>query len=123
MVQTYQARAEMRINQLQFEADSEHITPIMDKLFEAGWPGNIEAFETFSTLDQRRVRAWLTAQQRQLDNYHFQYEHGLVEPENWSSVIVPAIRLLAPGWREVQAPYRTGFKSAVERILADQEPE
>ena len=122
MVQTFQARADMRISQLSFEADSEHLTPIMDKLSEAGWPESTTAFEALSTLEQRRVRAWLTAQQRQLDNYHFQYEQGLVDPEHWDSVIVPAIRMMAPGWREVPSSgYRPSFRREVDRILAERE--
>ena len=120
MVQTFQARAERRINQLQFDADSERVTPIMDKLYEEGWPEKSEAFEALSSLEQRRVRAWLTAGQRQLDNYQYQYQQGLVEPEHWDGVIVPAIRFLAPGWRYVESSgYRPSFKAEVERILAE----
>ena len=122
MVQTFQARAEIRINQLQFDAESEHVTPIMDKLYEAGWPENAEIFEALSTLEQRRVRAWLTMGQRQLDNYHYQYQQGLVEPEHWNGVIVPAIRFLAPSWRYVESSgYRPSFRIEVERILAEEQ--
>ena len=122
MVQTFQARAEIRINQLQFDADSERVTPIMDKLYEEGWPEKSEAFEALSSLEQRRVRAWLTAGQRQLDNFHYQYQQGLVEPEHWDSVIVPAIRFLAPSWRYVErSGYRPSFKAEVERILAEEQ--
>jgi hypothetical protein len=121
MVQTFQARAEIRINQLLTDADSEYLLPIMDKLHEAGWPENKEAFESLSTLEQRRARAGITAGQRQFDNFHYQYQQGLVEPEHWNAVIVPAIRLMAPGWREVNSGYRPSFKREVERILTEQE--
>jgi hypothetical protein len=120
LVQTFQSRAELRINMLLHEADSELVTPVMDKLAEAGWPEDSQALESLSTLEQRRVRSWITAEQRQLDNYHYQFEQGLVDQEHWETVIVRAIRINAPRWKAIQnIGYRPRFKIAVERILAD----
>ena len=97
------------------------MAPIVDKLYEAGWPENREAFEALSTLEQRRVRAWLTMGQRQLDNYHYQYQKGLVGPEYWDAVVVPAIRALAPSSHYLERDlYRPSFKTEVERILAEE---
>lgn len=124
MVQTFQARAEIRINQLMHEADSEYVTPIMVKLREAGWPENDAAADALSALERSRMRAWVTASQRQLDNYHYQWEQGLVDDEHWETVIVRAIRTLAPEWRAIEGTgYRPSFKHAVDKILAGEDPQ
>ena len=124
LAQTYQARASIRINQLFLEADSEYVTPIMDRLYAAGWPENRQAVEALSSLEGRRMRAWITASQRQLDNYHFQYQQGLLDEEYWESVIVRAIRQLAPGWGEISdTPFRPSFRREVDRILAEDRQE
>jgi hypothetical protein len=120
MAQTYQARAEMRISSSRFEADSEHVAPLMDKLETAGWPKNGSAFEELSTLERRRVSAWVTVSQRQLDNYHYHYQQGLLDEEYWENVIVKAIQSLAPRWKAISNLYtRPSFKRVVDEILAE----
>ena len=119
MAQTYQARAELRVSSSRFEADSEHVAPIMDKLTTAGWPENWSAFEELSSLEQRRVSAWVTVSHRQLDNYHYQYQQGFLDEEYWENVIVKAIQLLAPRWRVIPDMYwRPSFKQVVDEILS-----
>ena len=121
LAQTYQARAEVRIHQLQMDAESEYVTPIIDRLEEAGWPQDRRAAEALSSLERRRLRAWLTAAQRQIDNYHYQYQQGFISEEYWENVIVGAIRHLAPRWHEIEVSgFRPSFREAVDRILAEE---
>ncbi len=122
LAQTYQARSELRVHALLREADSEYATPVMDKLATAGWPENQQAIRELSSLEYRRMRAWVTAQQRQIDNYHYQYQQGLIDEDYWDNVIVPAIRIVAPMWRSVElGGLRPSFESTVESLLGEQE--
>ena len=116
LAQTYQARAEVRIGQLQLEAESEHIASILDKLEAQNWVSNDEAFAELSSVEQRRLRLWLTAGQRQFDNYHYQYQQGFIDQEYWENVIYPGLRAAAWNWRHIP---HTGFRPSF-RALVDQ---
>jgi hypothetical protein len=120
--QTYQARVTTRIGQLQLEAESDYIAPLLDKLEGLGWPENRDAFDALTSLEQRRLKAWLIAGQRQMDNYHYQYEQGFIEEEYWENVIVPGIRMAAQNWDLIaHTGFRPRFKATVDRILAGAE--
>jgi hypothetical protein len=120
--QTYQARVNTRIGQLQLEAESDYIAPLLDKLEGLGWPENRDAFDALTSLEQRRLKAWLIAGQRQMDNYHYQYEQGFIEEEYWENVIVPGIRMAAQTWDLIaHTGFRPRFKATVDRILAEAE--
>ena len=119
LAQTYQARVNTRIGQLQVEAESDYISPILDKLEGLGWRENRAAFDALTSLEQRRLKAWLTAGQRQFDNYHYQYEQGFIDEEYWENVIVPGIRHSAQQWDLIpHTGFRPRFKATVDRILA-----
>jgi hypothetical protein len=111
LAQTYQARANLRIGQLQLEAESEFITPLLDKLESQDWRVNDTAFSSLSSLEQRRAKAWLTIGQRQFDNYHYQYQQGFIDEEYWQNVIYPGLRTAVESWRFIpQTGYRPSFK-------------
>jgi hypothetical protein len=95
---------------------------VIDKLATAGWPENQKAIQELSSLEHRRMRAWVTAQQRQLDNYHYQYQQGLIDEEYWDNVIVPAIRIVAPMWQTLEVGgLRPSFESTVNHLLDGRE--
>jgi hypothetical protein len=120
LAQTYQARAEVRIGQLQLEAESEFVAPLLEKLESLNWDANEEAFDSLNPLEQRRVRAWLTAGQRQFDNYHYQYEQGFIDEEYWQNVIYPGLRSSASSWRFIpRTGYRPSFKALISRALSE----
>jgi hypothetical protein len=120
LAQTYQARAELRIGQLHLDAESEFVAPILDKLELQDWVSNDEVFATLTSVEQRRVRAWLTASQRLFDNYHYQYQQGFIDHEYWENVIYPGLRAAAWNWRHIpNTGFRPSFKALVDEALSE----
>lgn len=56
-----------------------------------------------------------------LDNEHFQYQSGLLDPGFYHGETVHWIKVAAPIWRSLgDVSPRPGFKAEVDRILADE---
>jgi len=111
--QTYQERA--------FDAIDLHLTVAAD-------PGlTPEGFYTGETdvddlpPDQREsIESLYTAMMIDLDNEHYQYQIGFLDPEFYENDTVSGIIQFAPTWRRLgMAEARQAFREEVDRILAD----
>jgi len=70
--------------------------------------------------ERRRVSRILNVIRIDLDNEHFQYQKGLLDPGFYHGESVEWIRVAAPVWRAFgQGEPRPDFRQEVERILAE----
>ena len=70
--------------------------------------------------ERRKVSRILNVIRIDLDNEHYQYQIGLLDPGFYHGESVEWIRVAAPVWRAFgQAEPRSDFREEVERILAE----
>lgn len=70
--------------------------------------------------ERRKVSRILNVIRIDLDNEHYQYQKGLLDPGFYHGESVEWIRVAAPVWRAFgQAEPRSDFREEVERILAE----
>ena len=73
-----------------------------------------------SAEERRKVSRILNVIRIDLDNEHFQYEKGFLDPGFYHGESVEWIRVAAPVWRAFgQVEPRPDFREEVERILAE----
>ena len=71
--------------------------------------------------EERQVALYLVdAAKVDVDNEHYQYENGFLDPGFYNGVTVPSIRKRAPIWRDLGLTEgRPAFRREVDRILRD----
>ena len=78
-------------------------------------------YDELNEVERTRVRLMMTARFYDYENLYSQYERGFVSEEYWQERAVPAIRNLAPFWKEIWGPdllsARRAFKDEIERVL------
>jgi hypothetical protein len=84
--------------------------------FESG----ILALDALEEEQRRILSRWYFIIRTDLDNEHYQYENGFLDPDFYRTTTVPGIKSDAPRWRAlgIREP-RASFSSEVDRILAD----
>lgn len=76
--------------------------------------------EKLSPGERRKISRILSVIRIDLDNEHFQYQKGLLDPGFYHGESVEWIRVAAPVWRAFgQIEPRPDFREEVERILAE----
>ena len=121
LAQTQQARTEVRVQNAQVTANSDYLPAIRVKLRDAGWPTDTEAVEKLTPVELERWVTWMDGAAIHLSNLHYQFTQGMLEPEHYREVTVPAIRNLAPTWPQLRIRLPPRFQAEVERILAESE--
>ena len=90
----------------------------LSRLEELIYSPDIDPAE-LSPEERRKVSRILNVIRIDLDNEHYQYQKGLLDPGFYHGESVEWIRVAAPAWRAFgQAEPRSGFRQEVERILA-----
>ncbi len=123
LAQTFQSRTEMRLQGSHLMADSDYLPEIDVKLRDAGYPADTEAVKALTPVERRRMGAWENAQAAMLENLHYQFRQGLLEPDHYREVTVPVIRSNVPAWRAlgIERGFSSRFQAEIERILAESE--
>ena len=114
-VQAYQARAfdGIEINfELARNPEFERITELM------GAPDFDPS--TLSKEEQTLAERLISVTRIDLDNEHYQYQRGFLDPGFYLGETVPRIKRHAPIWRKLgHGEPRPDFREEVDRILAD----
>jgi hypothetical protein len=111
--QAYQSRALDVISRLS-ESNPERATLSRDYL-----RGKI-TIDTASPEELSELRRVFYIRRTDLDNEHYQYQNGFLDPDFYETTTMPEIKAFAPHWRklDVREP-RQQFTEEVDRILAD----
>ena len=116
--QAYQSRAQMGAEILSTLADSDHIEPIMEKVYDEAGP-NIDAIDKLQPTEQFRLRLLERAAITLYENNLYQCRQGFLEPEFCESVRLTVVQRI-PYWKrvlggEIPAAYvyvrRTGLEN------------
>jgi len=116
MAVTYQSRVENISANTRITAESEGLAEIVEKVTEAGWPAP-ESLDRLSPVERTRVSSWALLAYLNIENLHYQYELGLLEPSFYESMCRPAMRSLGDVWKDLgflDNYGRPSFHEAVE---------
>ena len=119
LAEAYQSRLHNMSANTRLLADSESLADIAVRVNEAGYP-SVDSLEALSPVDRFRWRQWTALQFLNIENLHYQYELGLLEPEFYETVIVGRIRQLGDLWTDTgltSTMGRPGFHAEIENIL------
>jgi len=113
--QAYQSRALDAISGLRQSADSVERSILFRNFFR----GNL-TIETASPEELSQLRRNLYIRRTDLDNEHYQYQNGFLDPDFYETSTKRQIKTYAPHWRAFEIPgSRKQFAEEVDRILAD----
>jgi hypothetical protein len=113
--QAYQARALDVISTMrELSANPEYAILVSDYL------GGDLTIDTASREELSQLRSYFYLRRTDLDNEHYQYQHGFLDPDFYESTTKREIKAFAPHWRAFGIPEpRRRFSEEVDRILAD----
>ena len=76
--------------------------------------------ETASPKELSQLRSHFYFRRTDLDNEHYQFQNGFLDPDFYHTTTEPEIKAFAPYWRAFEIPEpRQQFAQEVERILSD----
>jgi hypothetical protein len=119
LAETYQSRLHNMSANTRLLADSESLADIAVRVNEAGYP-SVDSLEVLNPVERFRWRSWTILQFLNIENLHYQYELGLLEPEFYEKVIVERISELGEVWEAIGLTAtigRPGFHKEIEKIL------
>ena len=125
MAATYQARVQNMSDNARLMAGSNELAEIHFKALEAGWP-SLVALEKLDGVERHRFRHWVQLQFLNIENLHYQYELGLLDPHFYELVVIERIKIMGPAWKEfdfVGTLGRPSFHEEIERVIADSQLE
>jgi hypothetical protein len=123
LAQTYQIRADALQSMLVQAAASQTIGPLLVKLTQLGYPGDVTALERLSAQERGIFKQWQIAQHIHWDNMYYQYQQGFLDPEYYEDEFKVRVRRLAPTWRALGLlGGRSSFKQEITRLLREQPP-
>lgn len=114
--EVYQARAFNGIEYNWELAKDESLRSMQEYLYSDDFDPS-----TLSESELSLARHLMTIIRIDLDNEHFQYQSGLLDPGFYHGETIYWIKFAAPIWRSLgDVSPRPGFKAEVDRILADE---
>ena len=117
LAQTYQVRSDALQAMLVQAADSEFIGPIIIKLTELGYPGDVNALDALTEAERGRFRMWQIAQQTHWDNMHYQFQQGYLDLEYYEDAFKDRVVRLAPTWKALGLTGgRRSFFAEIDRL-------
>ena len=116
--QIHQDRSDAWVANRFARADSEFVIPVLEKLYAAGFPDNLDAMQKLTPVDRRRVYDVLDAFSGDYDNMFFQYQQGYLDEEFYRTKIETSIRELAPWWKKYAIIGRPSFEKEIDRIMS-----
>lgn len=113
--QAYQSRAFDGIATNLALAQDEELARLNELVYEPGFDAAGLSME-----ERRKIVHLLTITRIDLDNEHYQFQKGLLDPGFYHGETVEWIRAAAPIWRALgEIEPRPEFREEVDRILAD----
>ena len=113
--QAYQARAFDGIASNTVLAQDEELGRLSDLVFSSKFKP-----DDLSDIEYRKVYALLSVTRIDLDNEHYQYQKGFLDPGFYHGETVERIRTEAPLWRALGlGEPRPEFRKEVDRVLAE----
>lgn len=111
--QAYQARAFNGIETNMEFAKDDALRSMQERLSDASFDPS-----TLSESELRLAKSLMTIVRIDLDNEHYQYQHGLLDPGFYHGETAEWIKHAAPIWRALgdQSP-RPDFRAEVDRLL------
>ncbi len=116
---TYLTRANAQEQWLMFIADSDHLSPAVQRYSEAD-------YSTLSADDRARLKTAVEAPLHRLDSIFYQYELGLVTEEYYASTFSQMMSVWVPRWKDTGildsgwVTLRPSFRKEVEKYLDDE---
>ena len=113
--QAYQARAFDGIAWNAELAKDESLRSMNERLYEPGFDP-----ATLTPAELSLAKHLMTITRIDLDNEHYQYQNGLLDPGFYNGETIIWIKAAAPIWRALgELAPRSEFREEVDRILAD----
>lgn len=113
--QAYQARALDSIN-----ANREWIVDPEQRILLDNYLNGTLKIEDASPDEFVQLRSYFTIRQLDLDNEHYHYQNGFLDPDFYETITKQGIKRNAPQWRAFGIhESRRQFAEEVDRILAD----
>ncbi len=120
LVQTHGIRAEFTRDNARLIAGSESFAAIVAKVVDAGWPSRTNSINSLAPAELQRWRAFIHMQFASLENLHYQYEQGVVDPSLYEETGREIIRIQGRNWEKLgflsPAFCRPSFRSEVRSI-------
>ena len=113
--QIHQDRSDAWVASRFSRADSEYVSPIMAKIYAAGYPENMKAMDGLTPVEMSRIHDLFGAFAGDYDNLYFQYQRGYLDEEFYRQRIEPSIRSMAPWFKKlgISEPY---LETAIGRM-------
>ena len=111
----YQQRSQGAADFFMSQATDVEMSELMNSVFEEG----LGKLEKLTPLELRLFRSFQLASLPRMDNNHYQYEQGFLEPEYYEEVLVPVIAMNAPFWVKLDLGIRPAFRREIDRILEE----
>ena len=115
--QIHQERADAWVANRFARADSEFLLPALQKIYDAGFPENLDAMEMLTPVERQRMIDVISAFSGDYDNLFYQYQQGYLDDEFYKTQIEPSIRGIAPWWKKYEMLVRPSFEKEIERIM------
>lgn len=119
LAETYQSRLQNMSANARLMASSESLADIGERVTDAGFPSP-DSLDVLNPVDRRRWQAWVNLQYLNIENLHYQYELGLLEPRFYEEVVAKRIGALGDVWKHtgvVGSMGRPEFHAEIERVL------
>ena len=113
--QAYQSRAIDVINAMRTYSANPELEMLLNNVFTKELD-----VESASPKEQSRLRSHFYLRRTDLDNEHYQFQNGFLDPDFYHTTTEREIKAFAPYWRAFGIPEpRQQFAVEVDRILAD----
>lgn len=113
--QAYQSRAIDVINAMRKYSANPELEMLLNNVFTKELD-----VESASPKEQSRLRSHFYFRRTDLDNEHYQFQNGFLDPDFYHTTTEREIKAFAPYWRAFGIPEpRQQFAVEVDRILAD----
>jgi hypothetical protein len=113
--QAYQSRALDVIAAKQVSSANPELDLLIRKFHSNGLD-----IESATPEEWSRIRSHFYMRRTDLDNEHYQFQNGFLDPDFYRTTTEPEIKAIAPFWRALEiAEPRQKFAEEVDRILAD----
>jgi len=113
--QAYQTRALDVISAMQVNSANPELALLIQKVYS-----NEMDIESATPEERSQIRSHFYVKRTDLDNEHYQFQNGFLDPDFYRTTTEREIKAFAPFWRALEiAEPRQQFTEEVERILAD----
>jgi hypothetical protein len=93
--------------------------PELDLLIKRVYSKDMD-IESATPDEKSRISSHFYTKRTDLDNEHYQYQNGFLDPDFYRTTTEPEVKAFAPFWRALGiAEPRQQFTEEVDRILAD----